>query len=209
MGVAIVGSGIIGRTLGGRLAAAGEDVVFGLRDVAGASAAALAEALPGAATAPLAAAIGSAEAVVLAVPGDQVPAFAEANADAIGERVVVDATNDTSRGPGGPFHHMDDWARLAPRARVFRAFSTMGWEVFAEPVLGGARADLFYCGPSDPAASAVAERLIAAVGLRPVRVGGPDAAEVVDGVARLWFALALGQGRGRHLGFALLEGGGS
>jgi predicted dinucleotide-binding enzyme len=44
------------------------------------------------------------------------------------------------------------------------------------------------------------------VGLRPVRVGGLDCADVVDGVTRLWFALALHQGHGRHLGLRVLTG---
>jgi len=62
--------------------------------------------------------------------------------------------------------------------------------------------DLFYCG--DAAAREVADRLIADVGLRPVYVDGLDAAATVDGVARLWFALAFGQGHGRRIAFKLL-----
>jgi predicted dinucleotide-binding enzyme len=48
------------------------------------------------------------------------------------------------------------------------------------------------------------ERLIADVGLHPVYVGGPEQAGVVDGVASLWFALALGQRQGRRLAFKVL-----
>ena len=203
--IAIAGAGIIGRTLGGRLLAAGEDVVFGVRDVAGASAAAIAEALPGARIAPLAEAIAGAEVVVVAIPGEQAPAFAEANAAAIGDRVVLDASNDTSAGPSGRLHHVEDWARLAPDARVFRAFSSAGWEVFATPDFGGVTADLLYCGAGDEGAREVAEGVIAAVGLRPVYIGGPETADTLDGLTRLWFALVFGQGRGRHLGFRVLE----
>lgn len=42
------------------------------------------------------------------------------------------------------------------------------------------------------------------MGLRPVWVGGPEHTAVVDTLGGLWFALALGQQRGRHLAFKLL-----
>jgi hypothetical protein len=48
------------------------------------------------------------------------------------------------------------------------------------------------------------ETLVEAVGLRPAYLG-PDQHEVVDGVLRLWFALALGRRRGRHLAFRVLD----
>lgn len=47
------------------------------------------------------------------------------------------------------------------------------------------------------------DALIEAVGLRPMYLG-PDQQDVVDGVLRLWFALAIGQGHGRHLAFHTL-----
>ena len=49
------------------------------------------------------------------------------------------------------------------------------------------------------------ESLITAVGLRPVWVGdGTHGADLLDGLTRLWFALAINQGRGRHLAFRML-----
>lgn len=73
---------------------------------------------------------------------------------------------------------------------------------YAEPTIG-VQADLLWCGPDGDAATLV-ERLIADVGLRPVRLGDQDTAGVLDGVARLWFALALGQEIGRHVAFKVL-----
>ena len=72
---------------------------------------------------------------------------------------------------------------------------SLGWENFADPVLGGIQADLFYAGPDGPTRPTM-ERLIGEVGLRPVSVGGPEQVVVVDAVASLWFALALGQRKG-------------
>jgi 8-hydroxy-5-deazaflavin:NADPH oxidoreductase len=81
----------------------------------------------------------------------------------------------------------------APGALVARAFSSLGWENFAEPNLDGVAADLLWCGP-DGAAEARVEGLISEVGLRPVRVGGLDQLGLVDMLVGLWFALAFGQG---------------
>jgi hypothetical protein len=47
------------------------------------------------------------------------------------------------------------------------------------------------------------EELIQAVGLRPMYLGDGQQ-DVVDGVLRLWFALAVGQGHGRELAFRTL-----
>ena len=47
------------------------------------------------------------------------------------------------------------------------------------------------------------ERLIEDAGLRPIRVGGTEHVEVVDGVLRLWFTLA--QSRGRRIAFKLIS----
>ena len=52
---------------------------------------------------------------------------------------------------------------------------------------------------------AVAEQLIEDVGLCPMRLGDVDQVGLVDSVGSLWFALALGQGKGRHLAFKVLS----
>ena len=84
-----------------------------------------------------------------------------------------------------------------------RAFNTLGWENFAEPVVAGVRCDLLY-GAEDGVAREVAERLIRDVGLEPVWVGGPESFDVVDGVTRLWFTLAFQRRLGRRLAFKVL-----
>jgi 8-hydroxy-5-deazaflavin:NADPH oxidoreductase len=91
-----------------------------------------------------------------------------------------------------------------PQAHLFRAFNSLGWENFADPLFDGIPADLFYCGPEGDARAAV-EQLISDIGLHPMYLGGPEQVGLVDSVASLWFALALGQKRGRHLAFKVLS----
>jgi len=129
-------------------------------------------------------------------------------------RVVIDATNQLVKGRTEAAGNWEERATLnstavlrkhAPGASVYRAFNSYAWEIFADPVFGDRRADLFYCGPADDGQEAV-EELIANVGLRPVRLGDLDRAEDVDNVLALWAALAIFGGKGRaNVAFTVLE----
>lgn len=83
-----------------------------------------------------------------------------------------------------------------------RAFSTLGGENFANPYIDGTQIDLFYCGHAD--SRSISDDLITTIGLRPVYLGDLDAAPALDGMTRVWFALAFGQGKGRRIAFKLL-----
>lgn len=201
MRIAIIGAGNIGGSLGAKWAAAGHQIVFGARDPQSARArAALSAAGAGASVTSVAAALAGAEAVLLALPGAAAAAFAQEHGAALAGALVIDATNQF----GQPV--MNAIAAIqaaAPGATVVRAFNSLGWENFAEPTIDGVQVDLLYCSPAG-AAQAVAEGLIADVGLRPVRVGDLAQAPLVDAVGALWGALVFGQGRGRRLAFRLL-----
>jgi 8-hydroxy-5-deazaflavin:NADPH oxidoreductase len=183
--IGVIGSGNIGGTLGERWQQAGHEVVFGARSPQPPRTVAIADAIAGA------------EVVVLATPGGAVPQLLAEHGPALDGRVVIDATNDIG---GERLNHAEAYGVNAPGARFVRAFNTLGFEMFANPSVGGETADLFWCGPED----AGVEQLIADVGLRPVLVGDIDAIEVVDGAARLWLTLVFRQGRPRRLAFRML-----
>jgi|1186.fasta_scaffold05427_3 predicted dinucleotide-binding enzyme len=180
--IAVIGRGNVGGTLGRAWSAAGHDVRFGGRDDASAAA-------------------GEAEVVVFAVPGSAMEALLASVGPALGGKVVIDATNDMQGSPPSSVHRI---AAIAPDARVFRAFNSVGWENMADPVFGGVQADLLYCGADNATATDTVEQLVADVGFRPVRVGGLDEVATVDGLLQLWFALAVRGGRGRRLAFKIL-----
>jgi hypothetical protein len=187
MKIAVLGAGKIGRTLGEKWVGAGHDVVYGVRRPG----------KPG--TAAVAAAVTDAEVVVLAVPG----AVAEDVVSQLGMdlagKVVVDATNNVL-GPG-KLHALGE---LADGAHPVRAFNTLGWEIFADPTVGGVTADLLYAA-EEGIAKDTAETLIRDVGLEPVWVGGVDAFDIVDSVTFLWFTLAHQRKLGRRLAFKVLR----
>jgi predicted dinucleotide-binding enzyme len=189
MRIAVIGAGRIGGTIGGIWEAAGHQVVYGLRETSKKEGAK-----------PIADALRSADIVLLAIPGAAVAQFAQQHATDLDGKVVIDATNNF----GGPA--MNSWSEISaalPKAKLYRAFNSYGFDVFAEPNLGGERPDLFYAGPEGESQKEV-EQLITDVGLGPVWVGGPDTVDVVDGVLRLWFTLS--RQRGRRIAFKLIAG---
>src|SRR5579862_3894505 len=174
MRIAVIGKGNIGGTLGSKWIAAGHDVVYGVRDRSG----------PGPGGAPVRSigeALADAEVVVLAVPGQVVPDVVNEHGALLAGRVVIDAVNRM----GAPEYDSRGLiAAAAPSARYVRAFNSLGWENFADPVPG---ATLFFA--ADPEARALAEELISAVGLEPAFVGDATATPAVDALLPLWFAL--------------------
>jgi len=184
MKIAVIGTGHIGGTLGQRWQAAGHEVVYGSRAGSGTG--------PGGAPAMAAGeALTGAEVVLLAVPARAVGEVVAANGAALEGKVVIDAVNRI----GEPeVNSRAAIAAAAPGARYVRAFSTLGWENFADPPAGAA---LFFA--ADPAARPVAEELITAVGLEPVFAGGADATGTVDALLPVWFALVKHNGGDRRV----------
>lgn len=193
MTIAVIGTGFIGGTVGRAFARAGHATVFGSRrpgDTVAADS--------GASTASIADAIGRGDTVLLALPASAVEDVLRDHGDALAGKLVIDAANNVGKPVA---HHAELVARYAPGARYARAFNTLGGENFADPDFAGTPADLFYSAPAGD--RALLDDLITAVGLRPMYLG-ENQQDTVDGVLRLWFALAVGQGHGRNLAFHTL-----
>lgn len=200
MKIAVLGVGKIGGTLGRKWAAAGNSVTFGVAHPEGEKARTLKAELGEQVTfGGIADALSGADVVVFAIPGRAMAETIAANAAALAGKLVIDAANRM----GEPVpNSLDDFRRHAPSARYVRAFNTLGYENFADPVFDGVPADLLYAGPE--ADQALIEQLIGEIGLRPIRVGDADQVALVDALLALWFALAIQRGMGRHLAFKIL-----
>ena len=142
-------------------------------------------------------ALAGADVVVLAVPGGAVGEVVSANGDALAGKVVIDAANRI----GEPeVNSRALVAAAAPDARYVRAFNTLGWENFADPLPGAA---LFFT--ADPGARPTADELITAVGLEPVFAGPADASGTVDALLPLWFALVQHSGGNRRVALSIVR----
>jgi hypothetical protein len=193
--VAVIGTGNIGGTLGRAFARAGHDVSFGTRrpaesaQVAGETSAKVTD-IPGA--------LAAADVVLLALPAGAVDAFIAEHGDAVHDKLIIDATNRMG-GDGSANAHA---ALSKVTSRYARAFNTLGWENFEDPHFGDLVADLFYSASEGDRDTM--DALISAVGLRPQYLGDGQQ-EVVDGLLRVWFALVVGQKRGRRLALRVLD----
>jgi len=190
MRIAVIGKGNIGATLGGKWTAAGHEVVYGSRGGSG-------EGPGGAPVRGIGEALEGAAVVLLAVPGQAVPDVVQGQSAALAGKVVIDAVN---RIGAEAFDSRALIADSAPSARYVRAFNSLGWENFADPMPGTA---MFFA--ADPEARAVAEELISAVGLEPAFVGDATATATVDALLPLWFALVKLNGGNRRLALGILR----
>jgi predicted dinucleotide-binding enzyme len=190
MRIAVIGTGHIGGTLGGKWRAAGHDVAYGSRQGEG-------EGPGGAPLVPIGDAISGADVVVLAIPGGAVAETITPHGPALDGRIVVDATNNMS-GPAPDARAAISAA--APGARYVRAFNTLGWENFADPAPGAA---LFFA--AEPSARETSEELIRAVGLEPAHVGDADATGIVDALLPLWFTLVKLNGGNRRVALGIVR----
>jgi predicted dinucleotide-binding enzyme len=188
MKIAIIGAGHVGGTIGRKWEAAGHEVTYGLRDPSRKAGAR-----------PIAEALAGAEAILLAIPAAGVKQIADQHAGALDGKIVLDATNNF--GAAASFHIWDVLRVANPRAHLYRAFNSYGYELFDNANVGGTQADMFYAGPEGASKDRV-EGLIRDVGLNPIWVGGVDAVDTVDGALRLWFALS--RRHGRRIAFKLI-----
>jgi predicted dinucleotide-binding enzyme len=198
MQIAVLGTGHIGGTLGAKLAAAGHTIVYGSREPNAETASGLAG--PRARVTTTAAACAGADAIVLAVPIAGAQSVLQEAGD-LSQALIVDCTNSFA-GPVAGYSSAGEAVQAwSGSARVVKAFNTAGWEIIAEPLFDGRRADAFICG-DDAEAKATVAGLVRDVGMEPVDAGPLANAALTENLARLWGALAYG-GLGRNITFLL------
>ena len=209
MRIGIIGGGNVGAALGKAFSGNGHEVVFGLRDPGGEKAASLIGSIGGSArAASVAEAAAAAEVVVLAVPWDSAYEAVQATGGLDGN-IVIDATNPLAPELSGlklgtTTSAAEQIAEWAPRAKVVKAFNTIGANHMADPRFGDARADMFICGDDDAARVAVAG-LAKEIGFDVVDAGPLRQARLLEPLAMLWISLAYAQGQGRNIAFKLLR----
>ena len=207
MNIAIIGAGNVGASLGIRLTEVGHDVVFGVRP--GKDLSSVLEQCQGrASTAAVSEAVESAGLVFLAVPAEAaVQALVGTDLDG---RIVVDCNNPVAWDDGpvwAPPPEGSVTAQLAaayPQARWIKGFATFGYEFHRDPSIAGTVIDVHLAGDDAEAKAQVAE-LSRAAGYEVIDSGGLRNAALLENLAVLWIHLAGIEGRGRFIGFKLLE----
>ena len=186
--IGVVGTGNVGSTLGRRWAEAGHTVGFGTRDPERSDVRDLVSGIDGDVEAVTVEAAADADVLVLAVPAGAVESTLS-GVDFPG--VLVDPTNSYPEPGAEP--GAERAARLAPDARVVKAFNTVGAEVMADPELDGVAATMPLAG-DDPDAKELVAGLARDLGFEPLDVGDLSAAVHLENLARLWIHLAVSKG---------------
>lgn len=207
MRIAVLGTGVVGRTLAGKLVESGHDVVLGSRTATNEAAVGwAAEAGPRAKAATFFDAAAEAEVVINATPGAvSLDVLAAASTGNLAGKVLIDVANPLDHSAGFPpslsISNTDSLAetiqRAFPTVRVVKALNTMRADVMVAPDrLAGGDHDVFMAG-DDAEAKDVVAGLLREFGWRPEHIRDLGALEAARGLEMwlpLWLRIFLKQG---------------
>jgi 8-hydroxy-5-deazaflavin:NADPH oxidoreductase len=209
MQIAIIGTGNVGAALGQRWAAAGHDILFGVRQPGAAKVAAVVKKAGARARAvAVREAAAGADVVVLAIPfGAAEQTIAECGN--LAGKIVVDCINPLFPDLSGlTVGHTDSAgeavARWAKGARVVKTLNTTGSGNMLDPHYGDESLSMFVCG-DDADAKKVVTGLVAELGFEPVDAGPLMQARYLEPLAMLWISMAYGFGQGPNFGFRVVR----
>jgi predicted dinucleotide-binding enzyme len=209
MNIGVIGSGKMGSGLGRIWAEKGHQITFSFSrnpDKLEALAASIREARSGTP----AEAVKEADAILLAVGWAAVKGALELSGPMAG-RILIDCTNPlnadaSSLVVGHTTSGAEEIAKLAPGAKVVKAFNTAFAEVYHSDsrLFGSRRATMFYCG-DDADAKAVVSKLIIEAGFSPVDAGPLKSARYLEALAMLMIQLGHRQGMGTDIALSLMQ----
>jgi predicted dinucleotide-binding enzyme len=211
--VGILGTGKAGQALGDGFVALGHEVKLGSRDADNEAAQTwAARAGNRASVGTFADAASFGDLLVLATLGKANKGVIQAvGADPFGHKVLIDVTNPFDYklpSPPALFVGTTDSLgervqRWLPRARVVKAFNTVGAMHFFRPEFPGGPPDMFIAG-DDPDAKATVSAICVAFGWGVADVGGIECSRWLEPMCLVWAAYAMISSRTDHA-FKLLR----
>jgi len=175
----IIGTGNMGKSIGGVLADGGSSVTYVTHDEVG--------------TTPL-----TGDVVVLAVPYPAVDSLLDAYGDQLAGKVVVDITNplnfetfDSLVVPAGSSAAAQIQAKL-PSSTVLKAFNTNFAATLAAKTLGGVPTTVLVAGDGDAAKASLVDALVAG-GVQAIDAGSLERAHELEAIGFLQLTLAVGE----------------
>lgn len=210
MRIAFIGYGQVGAPLADHLQRAGHDVVLAAANPASDSVRQATARNPALRVATPEAAVREAEVVFLATPFQANAAALSAVAEWLPGKVLVDCTNPVGPGLTHGLQSLESGAqqvqRLAPGARVVKAFSVYGFENFEDNAFPAVaqKPAMFFCG-DDATAKATVAGLIAQLGWDPLDVGGLVQALHLEHMTLLWVRMVRVNKASPHMVWAALR----
>jgi 8-hydroxy-5-deazaflavin:NADPH oxidoreductase len=201
MRIGVLGTGMVGAAIGGKLVALGHEVMMGSREAGNEKALAWAESAgAGASEGSFADAAGFGELVVNCTAGvHSLEALQAAGSANLAGKVLVDVANPLDFSAGMPPSLTvvntdslgEQLQRSFPDMRVVKALNTMNCEVMVDPGRVAGEHDVFLCGDDESAKHEVAE-LLASFGWPADRIrdlGGIRSARGTEMYLPLWLSL--------------------
>lgn len=205
MKIGILGTGRMASALGTQWAHKGHTVYFGSREPARAKALAARVQL-NTSGGSIAEASAFSNVILLATIWKGVKSILEA-AGNLEDKILIDCTLplvDQQIAIDGNTSGSAEIGKLAPGARVVKAFHTIPYEHFSNPTFSGSSESMFYCG-DDLDSKQIVKQLAVEMNLDPVDCGPLFLARYLEGMALVWIFLAAGMGQGNSIGFKLLR----
>ncbi|HEX6262284.1 MAG TPA: NAD(P)-binding domain-containing protein [Actinomycetota bacterium] len=209
MRIGVLGTGSVGRVLGGKLAELGHEVMLGTRDVEALTTRPAGEResesfsewmdrTPGAAVGTFAEAAAHGEMLFNCTRGEgSLDALASADHRQVGGKVLVDVSNPLVFEEGAMKLFVPSGDSLAeriqrqhPHAKVVKALNTVNARVMVDPAgVGGGDHTIFVCGDDDGAKDAVGEILRAFGWKHIMDLGDLSAARGMEAYLLLWIRM--------------------
>jgi predicted dinucleotide-binding enzyme len=207
MKIGILGTGDVGRALGKGFLALGHEVKLGSREANNEKAAAwVKEGGPRASAGTFTDAAAFGELVVLATLGAaNQAAIEQARPGSLAGKILIDATNPLDASHGFPPRLAlsgndsggEQVQRLAPGAKVVKAFNIVGNTHMFKPNFPGGPPDMFICGNDEGAKRQVAE-LLKDFGWNTTDIGGIEGSRYLEAMCIVWVMYAVRTNQWNH-----------
>jgi hypothetical protein len=194
--IGVLGSGVVGQTLGSGFASHGHQVMMGTRETEADNVRKWLSSTPNASAGSFAEAARFGDIVVLSVLGKVVEnVIGLAGPDSFKGKTVIDTTNPIADGAPvngvipfftGPNESLGEKLQtLLPAARVVKAFNSVGSVRMVNPKFDQGTPTMFFCGNDDAAKQQVSE-IIRQFGWEPFDCGGIIASRALEPLCMLW-----------------------
>ena len=221
MKIGILGTGMVGKTLGTKLVSLGHEVKMGSREADNAEGAAWVKGAGQAASqGTFADAASFGEMLFVCLRGDVALPVVKGLAKSVGAgalkgKIIVDVSNPLDVSKGAPFPMLPDLTnttslgeevqKTLPESLVVKALNTVNCEVMVDPTLVHEESDLFICG-NDAGAKRKVNEVLRSFGWRkePIDMGDITNARGTESLMPIWMRL-FGLFRSPHFNFKIVK----